>query len=54
MNTTEKCVIFCNMLTPYNEIYLLGKILLFLCDWDIEKRKFSLALDNASSNDISV
>ena len=43
---------FCHMPPPYTGTLLLKKILSFLEEWGIEKKIFSITLDNASNNDI--
>ena len=45
---------FCLMPPPHTGIALSEKIYTFLTDWGIERKLFSLTLDNASSNDCFV
>ena len=45
---------FCEMPTPLTWVALAEKILPLLCEWGIEKRIFSLTVDNALSNDVCV
>ena len=42
------------MPSPHNDISLSEKIYNLLCEWGIENKIFSVTLDNASSNDVSV
>lgn len=41
------------MPTLHTRIAWVGKVLLFLCEWDIEKKK-SLTIDNTLDNDVCV
>ncbi|KAL5543462.1 hypothetical protein UlMin_007246 [Ulmus minor] len=45
---------FCFMPPPHTSVALSEKIFDLLCGWKIEGKLFSLTLDNASSNDVSV
>ncbi|KAL5550725.1 hypothetical protein UlMin_000901 [Ulmus minor] len=45
---------FCFMPPPHTGVALSEKIFDLLCGWKIEGKLFSLTLDNASSNDVSV
>lgn len=45
---------FSYMPPPYNGIALSDKIYKLLCSWGIEKKVFSLTLDNASANDVAI
>ncbi|KAL0011073.1 hypothetical protein SO802_006181 [Lithocarpus litseifolius] len=45
---------FCFMLPPHNGVSLFEKMYNLLCEWEIENKVFSVTLDNASSNDVSV
>ena len=45
---------FCFMPPPHTGIALSEKLYALLCDWGIENKVFSLTLDNASANDVSV
>ncbi|KAK9195172.1 hypothetical protein WN943_003291 [Citrus x changshan-huyou] len=51
-NLQKKVLNFCEMPTPHTGVALAEKILSLLCEWGIEKRIFSLTVDNASSNDV--
>ena len=42
------------MPTQHTGVTLAEKLLSLFCEWSIEKRIFSLTIDNASSNDICV
>ncbi|KAJ4831627.1 hypothetical protein Tsubulata_044752 [Turnera subulata] len=42
------------MPTPHTGLALAEKITSFLVDWGIEKKVFTITLDNASNNDCSV
>ena len=42
---------FCHMLPPHTGTLLSEKILSLLEEWGIEKKVFSIILDNASNND---
>ncbi|KAH9768374.1 putative AC transposase [Citrus sinensis] len=53
-NLQKKVLNFCEMPTPHTGVALAEKILSLLCEWGIEKRIFSLTVDNASSNDVCV
>ncbi|KAK3225169.1 hypothetical protein Dsin_005031 [Dipteronia sinensis] len=46
----KKVLIFCIMLPPHDGVSLAHKINTLLCEWGIEKKIFSITLDNASSN----
>ena len=45
---------FCFMPPPHNGVSLSEKMYNLLCEWEIENKVFSMTLDNASSNDVSV
>ncbi|KAK2416658.1 zinc finger BED domain-containing protein RICESLEEPER [Trifolium repens] len=49
---TSKIINFCHMPPPHTGAELSKKILGFLSDWGIEKKIFSLTLDNCSANDV--
>ncbi|KAH9672546.1 putative AC transposase [Citrus sinensis] len=53
-NLQKKVLNFCEMPTQHTGVALAEKILSLLCEWGIEKRIFSLIVDNASSNDVCV
>ncbi|KAH9768720.1 putative AC transposase [Citrus sinensis] len=53
-NLQKKVLNFCEMPTPHIGVALAEQILSLLCEWGIEKRIFSLTVDNASSNDVCV
>lgn len=53
-NLQKKVLNFCEMPTPHTGVALAEKILSLLCEWGIEKRIFSLTVDNALSNDVCV
>ncbi|KAK9187258.1 hypothetical protein WN944_018650 [Citrus x changshan-huyou] len=53
-NLQKKVLNFFEMPTPHTGVALAEKILSLLCEWGIEKRIFSLTVDNASSNDVCV
>ncbi|KAK2642689.1 hypothetical protein Ddye_024452 [Dipteronia dyeriana] len=46
----KKVLNFCIMLPPHDGVSLAHKIYTLLCEWRIEKKIFSITLDNASSN----
>ncbi|KAK3193232.1 hypothetical protein Dsin_024542 [Dipteronia sinensis] len=46
----KKVLNFCIMLPPHDGVPLAHKIYTLLCEWGIEKKIFSITLDNASSN----
>ncbi|KAK2634742.1 hypothetical protein Ddye_029534 [Dipteronia dyeriana] len=46
----KKVLNFCIMLPPHDGVSLAHKIYTLLCEWGIEKKIFSITLDNASSN----
>ncbi|XP_019414580.1 PREDICTED: zinc finger BED domain-containing protein RICESLEEPER 2-like [Lupinus angustifolius] len=48
----SKIINFCHMPPPHTGSELSKKILEFLNEWGIDKKIFSLTLDNASSNDV--
>ena len=50
----KKILNFCFMPPPHTGIALSEKIFSLLSDWGIEEKIFSITLDNASSNDVSV
>ena len=45
---------FCHMPPPHTRVALFEKINTLLVEWGIEKKLFSITLDNASANDCSV
>jgi len=45
---------FCFMPSPHTGIALSEKLYALLCEWGIEDKVFTLTLDNASANDVSV
>jgi len=45
---------FCFMPSPHTSIALSEKLYALLCEWGIEYKVFTLTLDNASANDVSV
>lgn len=45
---------FCHMPPPHTGVALAEKMYSLVCEWGIENKLFSLTLDNASSNDVSV
>ncbi|KAK2645747.1 hypothetical protein Ddye_020942 [Dipteronia dyeriana] len=45
----KKVLNFCIMLPPHDGVSLAHKIYTLLCEWGIEKKIFSITLDNASS-----
>ena len=47
----SKILSFTHMQSPHNGHGLALKVLEFLKDWGIERKIFSITLDNASSND---
>ncbi|XP_050915432.1 zinc finger BED domain-containing protein RICESLEEPER 1-like [Lathyrus oleraceus] len=51
-NLKSKILNFCHMPPPHTGSEMSKKILDFLSDWGIEKKIFSLTLDNASANDV--
>jgi hypothetical protein len=51
-NLKSKIINFCHMPPPHTGAELSKKILGFLSDWGIEKKIFSLTLDNCSANDV--
>lgn len=51
-NLKSRILNFCHMPPPHTGFELSKKILEFVTDWGIEKKIFSLTLDNASSNDV--
>ncbi|CAL5207197.1 unnamed protein product [Lathyrus oleraceus] len=51
-NLKSKILNFCHMPPPHMGSEMSKKILDFLSDWGIEKKIFSLTLDNASANDV--
>ncbi|KAL5564800.1 hypothetical protein UlMin_027964 [Ulmus minor] len=53
-NLQKRVLNFCFMPPPHNDVALSERIFALLCGWKIEKRLFSLTLDNATSNDVSV
>ncbi|XP_072951776.1 zinc finger BED domain-containing protein RICESLEEPER 1-like [Typha angustifolia] len=50
----KKIINFCAMPTPHTGIALSDKIYTLLTEWGIEKKLFSITLDNASANDLFV
>ena len=53
-NLQKRVLNFCEMLTPHTRVALAKKLLSLLCEWGIEKKSFSLTVDNASTDDICV
>ncbi|KAI5428801.1 hypothetical protein KIW84_033707 [Lathyrus oleraceus] len=51
-NLKSKIINFCHMPPPHTGYEMSKKILEFLSNWGIEKKIFSLTLDNASANDV--
>ena len=47
----SKVLVFHHMCPPHSGVELAQKIMFFLKEWGIEKKKFSITLDNASAND---
>ena len=47
----KKIISFCCFPPPHNGIALAEKINSLICEWEIEKKLFSITLDNASAND---
>nr|XP_011468655.1 PREDICTED: zinc finger BED domain-containing protein RICESLEEPER 3-like [Fragaria vesca subsp. vesca] len=47
----KKIISFCRFPPPHNGIALAEKINSLICEWEIEKKLFSITLDNASAND---
>ncbi|XP_024028498.1 zinc finger BED domain-containing protein RICESLEEPER 2-like [Morus notabilis] len=50
----KRIISFCLMPPPHTGIALSEKIFSLLSDWGIEEKIFSITLDNAASNDVSV
>lgn len=50
----KKVLNFFLMPSPHTGASLSNKIFSMLCEWEIEKKLFSLTLDNANANDLSV
>jgi len=48
----SKLLNFCHMPPPHTGFVLSKKIYEFLQDWELEKKIFSITLDNASANDV--
>ena len=48
---TSKILAFCGMQPPHSGLELSKRVMDILNDWGIEKKIFSITLDNASSND---
>ena len=47
----SKILAFCDMPPPHSGVELAKKIMGLLCEWGIDRKVFSLTLDNASAND---